>query len=121
MKYLLIISEVPADWKLVSIVPIFKTGFKEDPINYRPVSLTSVSDKVVEKIILGGVEKHLKDNSQLSQPLWLHERKVSKAFDIVSHRILPDKMSSTQLDKHIVRWVSSWLMDWAKIYSGHSL
>jgi len=33
----------------------------------------------------------------------------SKAFDTVSHRILLDKMSSTQLDKSITRWVSNWL------------
>ncbi|KAJ7415220.1 hypothetical protein BTVI_38892 [Pitangus sulphuratus] len=30
----------------------------------------------------------------------------SKAFNIVSHRILLDKLSSTQLDKHIMWWVS---------------
>ncbi|KAJ7409983.1 rna-directed dna polymerase from mobile element jockey-like [Pitangus sulphuratus] len=33
----------------------------------------------------------------------------SKAFDTISHRILLDKMSSTQLDKHIMGWVSNWL------------
>ncbi|KAJ7398276.1 xin actin binding repeat containing 2 [Pitangus sulphuratus] len=32
--------EVPADWKLVNIVPIFKKGKKEDHGNYKPVSLT---------------------------------------------------------------------------------
>ncbi|RMB98853.1 hypothetical protein DUI87_25072 [Hirundo rustica rustica] len=31
--------EVPADLKLVIIVPIFKKVKKEDPGNYRPVSL----------------------------------------------------------------------------------
>lgn len=63
MKYLLIISEVPADWKLVSIVLIFKIDIKEDSRNYRPISLTSVSDRVMEKIFLGGIEKHLKDST----------------------------------------------------------
>ncbi|PKU42946.1 rna-directed dna polymerase from mobile element jockey-like [Limosa lapponica baueri] len=38
----------------------------------------------------------------------------SKAFDIVSHSILPDKLSSTKLDKYIICWVSNWLMGWAK-------
>ncbi|KAJ7408179.1 rna-directed dna polymerase from mobile element jockey-like [Willisornis vidua] len=33
----------------------------------------------------------------------------SKAFDIVSPRILQGKMSSTQLDKHIMWLVSNWL------------
>lgn len=63
MKYLLIISEVPADQKLVSIVLIFKIDIKEDSRNYRPINLTSVSDRVMEKIFLGGIEKHLKDST----------------------------------------------------------
>ncbi|XP_071888929.1 probable RNA-directed DNA polymerase from transposon X-element isoform X2 [Anas platyrhynchos] len=33
----------------------------------------------------------------------------SKAFDTVSHRILLDKMSTIQLNKNIIRWVSNWL------------
>lgn len=41
-------GNVSVDWKLTSIVPIFK----DDPGNYRPVSLILVTDKIVEKIIL---------------------------------------------------------------------
>lgn len=63
MKYLLIITEVPADWKLVSIVLLFTMGIKEDSRKYRTVSLNSVSDKVMEKIFLGGIEKYLKHNT----------------------------------------------------------
>ncbi|KAJ7406741.1 rna-directed dna polymerase from mobile element jockey-like [Pitangus sulphuratus] len=55
--------EVPTEWKLGNVVPIFKKGKKEDPGNYRPVSLTSVPGKVMEKIILGSIEKRLKDNA----------------------------------------------------------
>ncbi|KAJ7401306.1 RNA-directed DNA polymerase from mobile element jockey [Pitangus sulphuratus] len=58
--------EVPADWKLVNIVPIFKEK-KEDNGNYGPVSLTSVPSKVMKKIILGFVEKDLKENAVTGQ------------------------------------------------------
>jgi len=35
-------GEVPDDWRITSVTPIYKKGQKEDPKNYRPVSLTSV-------------------------------------------------------------------------------
>ncbi|KAJ7425706.1 hypothetical protein WISP_22348 [Willisornis vidua] len=47
--------EVPADWKLTNLGPIFKKGKKEDPGN-------SSTCKVMEGIILEGIEKQLKDN-----------------------------------------------------------
>ncbi|KAJ7404352.1 hypothetical protein BTVI_72513 [Pitangus sulphuratus] len=126
---------VPADWKLANVVPVFKKG-KKDTRNNRPVSLTSVTGEVMEKIILGGVEKHPKDKTVIGQSqhgfmrgksclsnlisfydkvaYLLHQGKpvdiifldFNKAFITVSHRILLDKMSSTQLDKHIMWWDS---------------
>ena len=42
---------VPEDWKRANVVPIFKKGRKMDPANYRPISLTSIPGKVLEKII----------------------------------------------------------------------
>ena len=40
----------------------------------------------------------------------------NKAFDTVSHIILPDKTSGIQLNKYIMQWVNNWLMDQA--YTG---
>ncbi|GAB0206716.1 mitochondrial enolase superfamily member 1 [Grus japonensis] len=132
-------GEVPVDWKLANIVPIFKKGKKEDPGNYRPVGLTSVPGKIMEKIMLGVIEKHLKDNAVIGhsqhgfvrgracltnlvsfydkvthlvdqgKPVDVIFLDFSKAFDTVSHSILLDEMSSIQFDKNIVRWVSNWL------------
>jgi len=41
-------GEVPDDWRISSVTSIYKKGRKEDPRNYRPVSLTSVSRKILE-------------------------------------------------------------------------
>ncbi|KFO80591.1 hypothetical protein N303_01518, partial [Cuculus canorus] len=38
-------GEVPLDWRLADVVPIYKKGCREAPGNYRPVSLTSVPGK----------------------------------------------------------------------------
>lgn len=91
----------------------------------------------MEKIILGGIEKCLKDNTVICQHgfmsgkscfsnLILFYDKVthpvdqgkpvdalmnfSKVLHIISHYILLDKMSSLQLLKNTMWWVSKWLM-----------
>ncbi|KFQ73585.1 hypothetical protein N337_02614, partial [Phoenicopterus ruber ruber] len=56
-------GEVPVNWKLANVIPVFKKGEKEDLGNYRPVSLTSVPGKIMEKVILGVIKKHLRDNA----------------------------------------------------------
>lgn len=42
---------VPPDWKRANVTPIFKSGAKDSPGNYRPVSLTSIVCKVMESCI----------------------------------------------------------------------
>ena len=44
-------GETPDDWRKANITPIFKKGDRNDPANYRPVSLTSQVCKVMESII----------------------------------------------------------------------
>jgi len=43
----------------VSITPIFKQG-KEDPGNYTPFSVTLISGKVMEHLILEMISRHMK-------------------------------------------------------------
>lgn len=40
--------------------------YKTDPGSYRPISFTSVPDIIMEKIIIEGIEKQLKDNVVIS-------------------------------------------------------
>ena len=44
-------GEAPADWERGNTTPIFKTGRKEDPGNYRPVSLASGPGEITERIL----------------------------------------------------------------------
>ena len=44
-------STLPADWKTANVVPIHKKGSKSDVENYRPISLTSIVGKILERII----------------------------------------------------------------------
>ncbi|KFO80749.1 RNA-directed DNA polymerase from mobile element jockey, partial [Cuculus canorus] len=55
-------GEVPLDWRLANVVPIYKKGCREDLGNYRPVSLTSVLGKVMEQVILSAIMKHMQEN-----------------------------------------------------------
>ena len=44
-------GQLPSDWKIANIVPVYKKGDKSDVENYRPISLTSFVMKVMEKYI----------------------------------------------------------------------
>ena len=58
---------LPAEWKCANVVPVFKKGVKENIENYRPISLTCISTKVMERIIydeLFSCTHHLIDSRQ---------------------------------------------------------
>ncbi|KFV70918.1 hypothetical protein N307_04242, partial [Dryobates pubescens] len=54
-------GNVPGHWRRANTTPVFKKGKKEDPGNYRLVSLTSIPGKVMEQLILSTVLRHSKD------------------------------------------------------------
>ena len=113
-------GRIPHEWKIHKIRPVPKMGSQTEVPNYRPISLLSITSKILEKIVFNNViefirEKlndqqfgFLKRRSCLSQLLisyWSvvrsNENKVptdvvyldlSKAFDTVPHNELLYKL-----------------------------
>ena len=55
-------GELPSEWKMEYVSPIFKKGSRMSPNNYRPVSLTCVICKVMEKLVRKALTVHLEQN-----------------------------------------------------------
>jgi len=58
-------QEVPEDWRIVKVTSVFKED-KNNPGNYRPVSLTYLSRKVVEQLVPDAISKQLKEKNVIS-------------------------------------------------------
>ena len=52
-------GQVPEDWRVANVTPLFNKGSREELGNYRPVSLTSVVGKVLETLIKDQMRNHL--------------------------------------------------------------
>ncbi|XP_069159802.1 uncharacterized protein [Procambarus clarkii] len=47
----LVMEDLPESWKTANVVPEFKKDEKQETLNYRPVSLTCIPCKEMEKIV----------------------------------------------------------------------
>ena len=59
-------GEIPKEWSLANICPLFKKGDRSLACNYRPVSLTGVSCKLLEHIVFSNITAHLDEHKLLS-------------------------------------------------------
>jgi len=130
---------VPADWRIANIFALHKKNSKDLPENYRPISLTSISSKILEHIVYSSISRFLSDNSILTPRQhgfrsgfscetqlvltindWAksidHSLSTdvaifdfSKAFDSVPHERLLVKLQSYGIRGNILTWLSSFL------------
>ena len=49
---------LPEEWKSAFITPVFKKGKRSDPMNYHPISLTSIVCKIFEHIAASQITNH---------------------------------------------------------------
>jgi ribonuclease P/MRP protein subunit RPP40 len=152
---------LPTDWKISNISAIHKKGNRKIVSNYRPVSLTSVVCKVIESIVRDHIMDYfiknklfsncqhgfIKNRSTVTQLLKVLDKwtellelggqidviytDLEKAFDKVPHKFLLKKLSAYNIDKDLVKWIKSFLLqrmqrvvinghfsDWVKVVSG---
>ena len=59
-------GDIPKEWTLANISPLFKKGDRSLACNYRPVSLTCVPCKLLEHIVCSNIMAHLDEHKLLS-------------------------------------------------------
>ena len=59
-------GEIPKEWSLANICPLFKKGDRSLACNYRLVSLTCVPCKLLEHIVCSNIMAHLDEHKFLS-------------------------------------------------------
>ena len=129
----------PLDWKIAEVSAIFKKGSTTEPGNYRPVSLTSISCKLMESFVTDQIRTFMESNKLFSkcQHGFRNHRSCvtqllevlndltklveegdsidiiyldfAKAFDTVPHKRLLTKLHAYGIDGNILKWIESFL------------
>jgi len=130
---------VPDDWKLANVTPIYKKDNRNQPCNYRPISLTSHICKFFESIARDSIVDYLESNKLINDSqhgfrrgrscltnLFIFLDKVTrqvdegnnpdvtyldfaKAFYRVPHHRLVLKMRAIGINGRLLAWITSWL------------
>ena len=132
---------LPDDWTNANVSPIFKKGDRHRAENYRPVSLTSVTSKLLEHIVCRAIMHHLEENDILTsknhgfrsgfscetqlvatmdelsssydqgKQVDIAILDFSKAFDTVPHKKLLHKLDNYGIRGPLHSWTESFLCD----------
>ena len=133
-------GRLPTDWKEAVVTPMYKSGSKHHPGNYRPVSLTCVACKIMEKVLAYRIRQHLEVNALLhpgqhgfrrkrscitnlltAREKWVEAKSAgddvdvifvdfSKAFDKVPHGRLLQKLENYGIVGDTLDWLKDFLI-----------
>ena len=131
---------IPSKWKHGDVTPLFKDDDRHKASNYRPITLTSVLSRTLERIIKKQLMTYLIENDTLSkdQHGFLNRRSclsnllesieeitalydeglpvdeifldLSKAFDKVPHQRLLYKIQNIGITGNLLKWIESFLI-----------
>ena len=134
------LGKLPEEWKHGVVKPMYKGGDSSIPANYRPVTLTSVVGKVLERIVKDHLERFLRDTNQVSESQhgftkhrscvsnlltareqWCQHLDLgkpvdaffidfSKAFDRVPHKRLLAKLKASGVGGRVLEWIQDFLV-----------
>lgn len=129
---------VPSSWKLATVVPIHKSGPRDQPSNFRPISILPVLSKICEKVVCHQLTSYLETCRILAPSQYAYRRRhstedaltdvvewmtrridgghvvtvtsidLSRAFDSVDHDILLQKLEWYGIQS---KWFRSYLTD----------
>ena len=132
-------GEIPKEWSLANICPLFKKGDRSLARNYRPVSLTCIPCKLLEHIVCSNIMAHLDEHellldrqhafrkwhsceTQLTTVIndWakILDKKgqvdtfildFEKAFDTPPHELLKNKLFSYGIGGTTLNWINAFL------------
>ena len=138
-------QQTPLQWRTARICPIFKKGNRKDPQNYRPISLTCSSCKVMESCVRDAIWSFWSDNnligdsqfgfmpqssctalllefledvtSFVDRGQWADAVYIdfAKAFNSVPHKSLLLKLSALGIRGDLLGWIESFLMNRSEI------
>ena len=115
-------------------IPIFKKSSRYDSLNYRLISLTSVTCKVLKRAVSRHLTSYLEENSYFSSKIWISYGTLHcyppimtqeditlksvvalttdliffdfvKAFDMVMHKLLLLKLICSSIEGLLLQWI----------------
>ena len=140
-------GSVPDEWKKARVVPLYKSGGRENMDNYRPISILPVLSKILEKAVNFQLQQYLKKfdllspaqsgfrqhHSTESAVIYFTDEirrnadagrltgalfvDLKKAFDTVPHKELISKLERFGFVDNSIAWFTNYLSNRSQVVS----